>query len=166
MSVLDSKFDILRGWPGGGAVAIEVKKAATANTAKQTAGTWIKLDPLADAHNGAPTVHDAAAVSTNGAFCGLVLEGLEDNSSSMSGTITVLVGGGYIVRLENKAADAEMYTNANLEPGAAVRVDAGIIKASAAAGDTIGYVLQRSAAIGTATGTVDILVVGPSGNHT
>ena len=163
MSVLDSKFDILRGWPNAGAVAIEVKRAGTAQTAKQTAGTWIKLDPLADAHNGVPTAEDAACASTGGAFCGLVIEGAEDFSSGMSGTLTVLVGGGYVVRLENKDADNEMYTNVGLEPGSAVRVDANIVKAAAAAGDTIGYVLQRSAPIGTATGTVDILIVGPSG---
>ena len=162
MSVLDSKFDILRGWPGGGAVAIEVKSATVANNVSQQAGTWITLDPA----EKVPTVDTAALVTSGqGLLPLLVLEGLEDNSSAMSGTITCLVGGGYVARFHQTADQVVWTDNAELDPGKPVKLAAGKIVASALGGGglIIGYVLANNAPSG--IGTIDILITGEAGKN-
>ena len=130
MAILDSKFDILRGWPNSSAVAEEFKLAATHATNPQTAGKWV---PLA---NGMK-VADAAGVSGGvTAQCGLIIEGREDESHKLSGTCTVLLGGGYIVRLSNAAGDGSMFTwDAGLVAGIPVKVEGSIIVKAVAADD-------------------------------
>lgn len=174
MAILDSKFDILRGWPNGSAVSEELKLAATAAVNPQTAGKWV---PLA----AGMVVEDAAATSTGGVGCALIIEGREDESHKLSNTCTVLLGGGYVVRLENKAADNEMFTAAGLVPGAPVAVAGSIIvlaegeaiaadvainagaevparNVDAPLGKVVGFVLDTNLAQGGATGTIDVYI--------
>ena len=163
MAVLDSKFDILRGWPNGGAVAHEVKRAATTQHNPQTAGKWVKLATAAG-----PIIADAAVSSAGDVFPGLVLEGLEEGSSSISGTCTVLLGGGYIVRLENKTADSEMFTGtgvaAALRCGNAVGVTGNIVTASPGSDEAIGWSVGANVDDATGLGTLDVFVSGPQGD--
>ncbi len=130
MAILDSKFDILRGWPNGSAVAEEFKLAATAAVNPQTAGKWV---PLA---NGMK-VADLAGVSGGvTAQPGLIIEGREDESHKLSGTCTVLLGGGHIVRLSNAAGDNTMFTHdAGLVAGAPVKVVGSVIALAVAEDD-------------------------------
>ena len=174
MAILDSKFDILRGWPNGSAVSEELKLAATADTNPQTAGKWV---PLA----AGMAVSDTAATSTGAVGCALVIEGREDESHKLSGTCTVLLGGGYVVRLENKAQDGEMFTAAGLAPGVPVAVAGSILVAAAGEniavdvavaaedpvaardeaaplGKVVGFVLDTNLAQGGATGTIDVYI--------
>lgn len=158
MSVLDSKFDILRGWPNAGAVAIEVKAPAATQTTKTKAGNWVILDET----KTVAQVKDAACSSALEVLCCLIIEGAEDYSSSMSGTYTCLVGGNYVARFENKDADDEQFhADAALVPGAAVGVTNGIITHAPGAGTAIGYVVGANFS-GT-TGTIDVLVTNSGG---
>lgn len=118
MAVLNSKFDILRGWPNGSAVAIDVGMEA-GGTHKFRAGNFVKL--IADATTGRvvaeSTMTDTTSSNSNKlnragsglAGFGLIIEGLEETSAAMSKTITVLVGGGFVARLH---LEADASTNA------------------------------------------------------
>lgn len=164
MAILESKFDILRGWPNGGAVAHEVKQAGTTGHNPQSAGKWVLYDDA----SASPKLQDAAAASSATTFPVLVLEGLEDGSASISGTCTVLVGGQFIARLENKAANGEMFDGANngaaLMPGKPVAVIGNVIAPAAAADDCVGWVVGNGFANGTGLGTLDVYIAGPRGD--
>jgi hypothetical protein len=174
MAILDSKFDILRGWPNGSAVAEEFKLTTTNNTGNQKAGKWV---PIADGM----AVSDAVATSSGGAACALVIEGREDESHKLSGTCTALLGGGYVVRLENVTADSEQFTSVGLTTGSAVAVAGSIIVAAVGAdiavdlavaadaaqvarnvadplGSVVGFVLDASKIANNGTGTVDVYI--------
>jgi len=160
MSLLNSKFDILRGWPDGSA-CVEELTVLVADKAKATAGKWVTLDAAAANYQ----ISDAAA-STGKVTCFLVLEGTEESSSGASDAIgtnlhcTVLLGGGYVVRLENKAADSEMFLNVgvNMTPGLAVRVNGGIISGAAAVDEDncVGFVLATN--LTGNLGTIDVYI--------
>jgi hypothetical protein len=154
MAILDSKFDILRGWPHGSAVAEDLIAAAPgAGEDTHKEGTWVRLDGGEAA--GYTVVSEAKAnksalVGTDVQHLwGLVIEGRGDNSAVESGKVTVLLGGGYIVKLWNDpdvAADA-MFTKLNLVPGDAVTLTAGLIVEAAAvdaaeASKVFGHVLK------------------------
>jgi len=105
MAVLNSKFDILRGWPDGSAVAEDFNKSATATDLANGVyrhGNFVSLGFAGDGTTpaaygaGGNRQHNAAVA---GKRLGLIIEGDEETSSKMSKTVTCLVGGGYVVRL-------------------------------------------------------------------
>ncbi len=105
MAVLNSKFDILRGWPDGSAVAEDFNKSATATDLTDGVyrhGNFVALgcggDGAVGTAYGASGARSANA-AVKGTRLGLIIEGDEETSSQMSGTVTCLVGGGYVVRL-------------------------------------------------------------------
>lgn len=112
MAVLNSKFDILRGWPNGSAVAEDLVKVKPVDADVKAAikdgvyrhGNFVAIGygKAADEHvaYGACSVrsHNTASSSTN-VRLGLIIEGDEETSSKLSGTVTCLVAGGYVVRL-------------------------------------------------------------------
>lgn len=108
MAVLNSKFDILRGWPDGSAVAEDFVKSNHADVANDVAdgvyrhGNFVALgfgkdvsQHIAYGACGKRSDNTSAA----GVRLGLIIEGDEETSSQMSNTVTCLVGGGYVVRL-------------------------------------------------------------------
>lgn len=108
MAVLNSKFDILRGWPDGSAVAEDFIKSNHADVADDVSagvyrhGNFVALgfgksvaESIAYGACGKRTDNSSAA----GRRLGLIIEGDEETSSQMSNTVTCLVGGGYVVRL-------------------------------------------------------------------
>lgn len=108
MAVLNSKFDILRGWPDGSAVAEDfVKSTDAANNADildgvYRHGNFVRLGFGAAKDNA--VAYGACGKRTDnvaeaGARLGLIIEGDEETSSQMSNTVTCLIGGGYMVRL-------------------------------------------------------------------
>jgi len=126
MSVLNSKFDILRGWPNSSAVAEDWNVPTIGGGHDPLySGSWVKLDPDV---TSAPTVKsqtkaskDSAAVSDYPVLWGLVIEGTDEYSSRFSGKVTVLLGGGYVVRLYNDGVN-DQFDAANLVPGAPVKL--------------------------------------------
>tara|TARA_Y100001973_G_C5135698_1_gene300196 strand:- start:393 stop:977 length:585 start_codon:yes stop_codon:yes gene_type:complete len=127
MAVLNSKFDILRGWPNGSAVAIDVGMEA-ADDHSFRAGTFVKL--INDAETGravaASSLNDCTTANTAadqrtgsglGGF-GLIIEGLEETSAAMSKTVTVLVGGGFVARFHLEAtASSNAFGSINIPNG-------------------------------------------------
>jgi len=108
MAVLNSKFDILRGWPDGSAVAEDFTKSTKDSTdpAVYRAGHFVVLgrgtDGEASANNSVGG--DIAQINSGyGNALGLIIEGEEETSSAMSNTVTCLIGGGYVVRLHLEA---------------------------------------------------------------
>ena len=109
MAILNSKFDILRGWPDGSAVAEDFTMSAKGDGAANDlfrAGHFVKLMTNGAGGAAAYTCSGDAALadSTLANSLGLIIEGKEDNSSKMSGTVTCLIAGGYVVRLHREAA--------------------------------------------------------------
>ena len=108
MAVLNSKFDILRGWPDGSAVAEDFNKSNHADAADDVTdgvyrhGNFVRLgfgkdNTVAVAYGACgKRQHNTAAA---GVRLGLIIEGDEETSSQMSNTVTCLVAGGYQVRL-------------------------------------------------------------------
>jgi len=150
MSILNSKFDILRGWPNGSAVAEDLVIGVPSNDSLHT-GDWVRLDPAGAGYapvDEARTAKDASLIA--GAahanieapeLWGLVIEGRDEYSAQASGRITVLLGGGYIVRLWNdpdKAAADQMFDEALMAPGRPVTLLNGqIVDAGIAAGEAV-----------------------------
>lgn len=172
MSILNSKFDILRGWPNSSAVAEDWNVPAVINPLHDNlySGSWVQLDPGVD---GVPTVKgqtkaskDSLTISSFPTLWGLVIEGQDEYSSRFSGKVTVLLGGGYVVRLYNDgvAANAQ-FDSAGLHPGVPVKLTDGKIAAIGVAGDAlpngvgvdhkIGYCVRYDSA----NATCDIFVV-------
>jgi hypothetical protein len=143
MSLLNSKFDILRGWPNSSAVA-EDWNVPTIGEGHDPlySGTWVKLDPGVAA---VPTVYsqtkaskDSTTIGTHPTLWALVIEGQDEYSSRFSNKVTVLLGGGYVVRLYNDgvAANAQ-FTADNLAPGVPVKLVDGKIAFLGSAGATL-----------------------------
>lgn len=103
MAILNSKFDILRGWPDGSAIAEDftiVEKSGEDNVFRS--GHFVELGA-----EGAYTARSAYdTLKSDGRALGLVIEGQEDYSSRMSKTVTCLIAGGYVVRLHLEADQA------------------------------------------------------------
>tara|TARA_B100000214_G_scaffold373963_2_gene355490 strand:- start:1691 stop:2308 length:618 start_codon:yes stop_codon:yes gene_type:complete len=104
MAVLNSKFDILRGWPDGSAVAEDFTKNATADTSKGVYrhGNFVALgfgDDLNDPQPYTACGQRESNKAVANVRLGLIIEGDEETSSQMSNTVTCLIGGGYMVRL-------------------------------------------------------------------
>ena len=108
MAALNSKFDILRGWPNSSAVAEDFVIGATGAqsgwTHPHAAGTWVTL---ANTTDGSMKTVDGAAASAFGTSCFLVIEGADDYSSRFSNRVTCLLGGGYVVRVPQSYNDAD-----------------------------------------------------------
>ena len=117
MAVLNSKFDILRGWPDGSAIAEDFVKTSAADGADISSGVYrhgnfVALGFGADkdnalAYGACGKRQDNAAAA--GIRLGLIIEGDEETSSQMSNTVTCLIGGGYMVRLH---AEGQFSANA------------------------------------------------------
>jgi hypothetical protein len=146
MSLLNSKFDILRGWPNSSAVA-EDWNVPTIEALHDPlySGTWVRLNPGVTA---VPTVlgeakseKDSTILGKHPTLWGLVIEGQDEYSSRFSGKVTVLLGGGYVVRLYNDgvAANAQFTADAALAPGAPVKIENGKIAVIGAAGADDGF---------------------------
>lgn len=144
MSLLNSKFDILRGYPNGSALAwpFQIKK---------TGGSYVSIPAgtiVTTELSGTSTVVDKATTpntSTNDPKpMWLVVEGNDDFSGTfVQKCAACKLGSGIIWETENYAAGS--YT-----PGVAVSVSAGQIKVKATNEQIIGYVLEdRSATKGT-----------------
>ena len=110
MAILNSKFDILRGWPDGSAIAedftISKKVAGVDATADNIfrAGRFVQIGVDGAGSAAAYTcASDASAINSDGTPLGLIIEGQEDYSSRMSNTVTCLIAGGYMVKLHNEA---------------------------------------------------------------
>lgn len=145
MAVLNSKFDILRGWPNGSAVAIDVGMEAAGDHSFR-AGTFVKLiDDNGRAVAGSTLANVDAVIDANGQHqglggFGLIIEGLEETSAAMSKTITVLVGGGFVARFHKEASmtqnafgsasipnGVDQFNDAGMEGGALVTITDGIV---------------------------------------
>lgn len=176
MSTLNSKFDILRGWPNSSAVAEDwvVPTIADGDDNLKT-GHWVRLDPsvptvptclsqtratkdsasyvlnaTVDALDAAATVTVMAAPKLQ-ALWGLIIEGQDEYSSAFSKRVTVLLGGGYIVRLWNSGVSADnMFTAANMAPGRPVGLVNGLIAdcgLAVADGDDVGTTITHGTII-------------------
>ena len=198
MSTLNSKFDILRGWPNSSAVAEDwVVPTIGATHDSLNTGCWVRLDPAT------PTVmtckseeradKDSALYVTNTvdkagvenaatvmapaklqALWGLVIEGQDEYSSAFSKRVTVLLGGGYVVRLYNSVASAadtaaavNMFNPTNIAPGRPVGLVNGLVTDCGAAAlapvdngylQPIGHCLRIDASPSAAGSTCDIFV--------
>ena len=151
MSTLNSKFDILRGWPNSSAVAEDwvVPTISNGHDNLKT-GHWVRLDPAVPTvmtcksetraakdmsrlsiTRAATAVEGVKALTAYGLpytpLWALVIEGQDEYSSAFSKRVTVLLGGGYVVRLWNvvaedhaDAADDNMFVSANMAPGVPV----------------------------------------------
>lgn len=106
MVALNSKFDILRGWPNSSAVQEDfvipsAQDDNDANHHKFYQGTWVTL---ADSNDGSMVCDVTAANVDSSATksCYLIIEGRDDYSSQFAKRVTCLLGGGYMVRLPEK----------------------------------------------------------------
>lgn len=102
MVALNSKFDILRGWPNSSAVAEDFVIGGTDNH-PHLQGQWVSL---ADNSDGSMVTQDDLTTSAADVTCYLVIEGLDDHSSKFANRVTCLLGGGYIVRIPETAPNA------------------------------------------------------------
>jgi hypothetical protein len=123
MAVLNSKFDILRGWPDGSAVAEDFTKGVTSAATDVLTGVYRHGQFVALGHQGDGTVGAAYGAGGKhaenkaiaGRSLGLIIEGDEETSSAMSNTVTCLVGGGYMVRLHLEGQFSQnAYGNASI----------------------------------------------------
>ena len=182
MAILNSKFDILRGWPDGSAIAedftiSEIAVPAAGDNVFRS-GHFVALGKnAAGAAANYTCSSDASELNSTGQALGLVIEGQEDYSARMSKTVTCLIAGGYVVRLHLEADQAGFQGqveggvnqfrtsatiaegNATLAAGAQVVVHNGLVEPLDVKHTDAGYV-----AIGTclrydsADNTCDILV--------
>lgn len=111
MAILNSKFDILRGWPDGSAIAedftISEIAAPDAGDNVFRSGHFVALGKnAAGAAADYTCSSDASELNSKGQALGLVIEGQEDYSARMSKTVTCLIAGGYVVRLHLEADQA------------------------------------------------------------
>lgn len=175
MSTLNSKFDILRGWPNSSAVAEDwvVPTIGVGEDALKT-GAWVRLDPAQKtamtclselkADKDSPVFVAANGLQKCPALYALVIEGTDEYSSAFGSRVTVLLGGGYVVRLYNNgvAGDA-MFTAGGMAPGRPVALVNGLITdcgrdvgATFVAGDIVP--MGRCLRVDTDAGTCDIYV--------
>lgn len=102
MVALNSKFDILRGWPNSSAVQEDFVIGGD-STHKHRQGEWVSL---ASTNDGSMKTADSLVTSASNKVCYLIIEGLDDHSSKFANRVTCLLGGGYMVRIPEVAPDA------------------------------------------------------------
>lgn len=168
MVALNSKFDILRGWPNSSAVQEDFVIGSADHP--HYMGQWVSLDAsnqdgsMRTAEDLGDTTSDAAAK------CFLIIEGKDDYSSRFANRVTCLLGGGYVVRLPQKGvtADGTSYdilaaAASNFAPGEEVRVSSGVVTALDA--NQADVDIRRQAVVGTVlavdtnANTLDLLVI-------
>lgn len=140
MAILNSKFDILRGYPNGSALAEPFKVKKTAGVPVSLPGGTLVTQELQD---GA-TVMDAATTpdvsSADPIQVWLVVEGNDDYSGEF-------VVGGHACRVGSGLIwETDQYTAGTYTPGTAISFSAGKIKVKAANEQIIGYVLHDKTA--------------------
>jgi hypothetical protein len=146
MANLKSKFDILRGWPQQSAVQEDFIIGGTSNGHKHHQGTWVSLGAAYTTANEAIGDVDSSKAKK----CFLIIEGKDDYSSQFANRVTVLLGGGYVVRLDGDTARVEVaqYAAGAYVAGSPVKVLNGVV-ALAAGGDAadliVGTVLKYDA---------------------
>lgn len=146
MANLKSKFDILRGWPQQSAVQEDFIIGGTSSGHKHHQGTWVSLGAAYTTTNEAM----ADVNSSKAKKCFLVIEGKDDYSSQFANRVTVLLGGGYVVRLDGDTARVEVaqYAAGAYVAGSPVKVLNGVVTL-AAVNDTadliVGTVLKYDA---------------------
>lgn len=163
MVALNSKFDILRGWPNSSAVQEDFVIGGV-NFNKHRQGEWVSLQ---DKNDGSMVTDDAAVSSAADKSCYIIIEGLDDHSSKFANRVTCLLGGGYMVRIPETAPDAYAggssyrcfaagVTAANFVVGQYAAVVGSVLSplATRAAGDAVGQIIARDVN----NGTVDLLV--------
>lgn len=161
MVALNSKFDILRGWPNSSAVAEDF--ISTSDDHKQ--GRWVTLS---DNYTADPVLANADSSATKS--CYLIIEGKDDYSARFAKRVTCLVGGGYVVRIPETApvlggaGSSDTYrcfaagkTASDFVVGKFASVVDGLLtnKITKADGDVVGQIL----AVDPNGGTVDLLVI-------
>jgi hypothetical protein len=102
MVALNSKFDILRGWPNSSAVQEDFVIGGTSAHGHRQ-GEWVSLASTTD---GSMKTDDSLPSSAPDKVCYLIIEGLDDHSSKFANRVTCLLGGGYMVRIPEVAPDA------------------------------------------------------------
>ena len=176
MVALNSKFDILRGWPNSSAVQEDfvipsAQDDANAAHHKFYQGTWVTL---ADSNDGSMVCDVAVANVDSSATnsCYLIIEGRDDYSSQFAKRVTCLLGGGYMVRLPQQGVtssgssyDILSTDSTGFVVGQRVKVVAGVLNPVADADiDGADEGLARAAVVGhvlatnDASNTIDILV--------
>lgn len=167
MVALNSKFDILRGWPNSSAVQEDfvIGTGGGGDSHPHLQGQWVSL---ADNSNGSMVTVDHLADTTSAAAlsCYLIIEGLDDHSSKFANRVTCLLGGGYIVRIPETAPNAfgggssyrcfkANVTASNFAVGQFAKVVGGLLENEAARTvATVGQIIARDVN----NGTVDLLV--------
>lgn len=181
MVALNSKFDILRGWPNSSAVQEDFVIPSTQDDSDNThhkfyQGTWVTL---ADSNDGSMVCDVVAANVDSSATksCYLIIEGRDDYSSQFAKRVTCLLGGGYMVRLPQQgvtsagvsydilSAASTSFTvgqrvkvvDGVLNPVASTAIDADTNQAGeiAARGEVVGHVIATN----DSANTIDIFVV-------
>jgi hypothetical protein len=178
MAALNSKFDILRGWPNSSAVQEDFVIPSTANLGTHTfkQGQWVSL---LDSNDGVmscdPTINNVDSSATKS--CYLIIEGRDDFSAQFANRVTCLLGGGYIVRLPQKGVDSSgaeynilSAASTGFTVGQRVKVVDGILNPVDgadidAAADDVGEINARAAVVGhvlatnDSNNTIDVYVV-------
>ena len=163
MVALNSKFDILRGWPNSSAVQEDFVIGGEGHPHLQ--GQWVML---ADNPDGSMVTSDDIdnTTSSDAVSCYLVIEGLDDHSSKFANRVTCLLGGGYIVRIPETAPNAfgggSSYrcfsagkTAASFTVGEYAKVVKGLLEEDATKSiNAVGRIIARDVN----NGTVDLLV--------
>lgn len=166
MVALNSKFDILRGWPNSSAVQEDFVIGGD-STHKHRQGEWVSL---ASTNDGSMKTDDALVASASNKVCYLIIEGLDDHSAKFANRVTCLLGGGYMVRIPEVAPDAfaggseyrcfgavggQDQTAANFVVGQFAKVvDSKLVPLADRDGTEVGQVIARN----DNNGTIDLLV--------
>lgn len=147
MALLESQFDILRGYPNGSALAQPFKAKLSGGTPVTLAGGKIVTQEL----DGGETVVDLATTpdtsSADEIEAWLVVEGNDNYSSEYTGKVMCVKCGSGIIW---ETAD---FTAGTYTPGVPVSFSGGKIKVKGANEQIIGYVHEDLSAT---TGTVRI----------
>ena len=168
MVALNSKFDILRGWPNSSAVQEDFVIGSADHP--HYMGQWVSLDAQNKSGDMKTATDLASTTSDAAAKCFLIIEGKDDYSSRFANRVTCLLGGGYMVRLPQKGvtADGTEYdilaaAASSFAPGQEVRVSGGVVTALNAG--ELDVDTRRQAVVGTVmavdsnANTLDLLVI-------
>lgn len=161
MVALNSKFDILRGWPNSSAVQEDFVIGGT-STHSHKQGMWVVLD--SSNKDGSMVTSDSLPTSTDAVRPNLIIEGRDDYSSRFANRVTCLLGGGYVVRIPQSGVDAEGSSYACLAaaastfaPGDLLKVANGVL--AAIGGGQEAHAVGRVLAVDSNANTIDFLVI-------
>jgi hypothetical protein len=161
MVALNSKFDILRGWPNSSAVQEDFVIGGTATHAHKQ-GMWVILNT--SNKDGSMVTADSLPTSTVAIRPSIIIEGRDDYSSRFANRVTCLLGGGYVVRIPQKGVDAEggLYNclaaaASTYAPGQLLEVTNGVLSAIDANEEV--NAVGRVLAVDSNANTIDFLVI-------